>query len=175
MRTLVLSGIVFAASIAVVVPPRPAHAQGCVTMALGACKVRLRFRQFAGGLDKFVAKCDGMTLGAGSDGIAPVLESVTFSLSSAAGPCFSHTLAPGDILRRGLHGGYYYNTPVKGSPGLRRLRLKARSAGQWHLRATANAADLQCLGGPPIIGLTIGDDCGSVSCTERKPTLYDCP
>jgi hypothetical protein len=179
MRNFLLTGIAFAAAVVFVAPPPPAEAgaPACEAMAIASCKVKLKYRPTPAGVDKFVVKCDGITLGAASNGMDPVVEGLTFSLSNVGGPCFSDPLAPGAVFRRGLHGNWYYINRVQGgSPGLRLLRLGGtRTPGALRLRATANAADLQCLIGPPVIGLTVGDDCGSITCTERRPGLFDCP
>lgn len=177
METRVLASTAIAVLVSVLFSPRLASAQGCVTMAMGSCRVRLHYRNNPSNADKFVVKCDGVSLGAGSNGIEPTTEGLTFLLSNLSGPCFSDTIAPGSIVRRGVNGGFYYNSPTKDGPGLRLFRLKgSRSAvGQFRMRAKATAADIQCLSGPPRVGLTIGGDCGTIACTERRPALYDCP
>jgi hypothetical protein len=144
-------------------------------MSAAGCRVRALFRHSPTGVDKFRIHCDHIALGPGSNGIDPNAEGATLSLADPGGPCFSETIAADDFIRRGLSGGWAYNGP-KGGPGLRTVRLKPnRITGEFRLRVTSKSADLQCLSGAPVLGLTIGDDVASQPCSEIRGGVYECP
>jgi hypothetical protein len=116
----------------------------------------------------FLALGGVLTLGLGSNGIDPLAEPVTLTLTDADGPFYSVTLPPGAMHRQGSS---FLFTDNKGTlaNGLRSLRLKPGTPGSVQVFATARGADLGGADRQEVtITLQIGDDTGAQTVLLRR-------
>ena len=155
--------------------PSSVQAQACDPISMSDCTVKLRFRALPDGVDRFVVICQHATQSPTGNGINPVTEGVTFELQDQlGGACFSETIASNKFLR--TSSGWEYKSDAGNTAGIRRARIKQDKgfALDNKLSVKSKAADLQCLSSAPVIGLTIGDDCGTKTCVLRSGTVYEC-
>ena len=99
------------------------------------------------------------TLGATSDGIAPLSEAVTLQLDS-----YSVTVTPGSFTP-GRRGGYEFKGTIAGV-GLR-FFLKAESPSIYRFEIEGAGPGLPPLTSPVSVQLTIGDDSGAATATTE--------
>jgi|AMFO01.1.fsa_nt_gi hypothetical protein len=175
MRFLPLVAVLAVGFVSAALPEQEAWAQTCLPITLTDCTVRLKFRTFPSGVDRFRVACKHMLLDPATNGIDPVGEGLTFTIADANGPCFSETIPPGAMLRKAS--AWKYKSADGRAPGIRRIRLRANKKNDkdFKIVVKSRSADLQCLSTAPIIGVTIGDDCGTQTCVLRRGTVYECP
>ena len=98
------------------------------------------------------------TLGADSNGIAPLKEPVTIQIGT-----FSTTIPAGSFKL--INGDFTFNGRINGVKLYARIRLlKGKS---YELFTYANCASLTGTSNPVRVGLTIGDDSGSTTVTAK--------
>ncbi len=149
----------------------------CVSrsIAMTGCELKVTRRRTADRTDRMSIRCEIDACDA-AGGILPSGEGIELLLADAAGPCFRDRLAGQECVQTSTG---YRCSPADGAhPGIHVLKLKARSACEYSLRAKLTGSDLTCLDAarsPWVPTVILGDDCGDIGCPMSGADKASCP